>query len=289
MSFAMLHALPVGNAVELVLRPPAGAWSWRIQRNATGAFAGPDTPGAARVAEECQYGTVTDIVGLVNGTQYHYRVDYQDANGAWIAGAHDTGSATPMSAFGGEPPDPQMLLRDRLELGLAEEVRRGRLKASAKTGAIDVTMAPFALSDNLAFPTVSVHIDNVAPAEHTVGAVLAPDRQITGGGWRETAGWFSRYTLNVVGVALNAGERARLRAAIARVVIANLQVFDAAGLMLPELHQRDHEDAEVYNAPLYFTIGTFVCLAPVFATGDLGEIESVDVEAVAVPGRLSYP
>lgn len=289
MSFAMLHAPPVGNAVEIVLRPPAGAWSWRIQRNATGAFTGPATPGAAVVADECQHGSLHDVLGLQNGTQYHYRVDYRDAAGSWMAGAHDTGTATPMAAFGGQPVDPQELLRDRLELGLAAEVAAGRLKAPRKTGAIEVLMAPFALSDNVEFPVVSVHLEGASPAERFLGETLLPDRRLTGGGWRETAGWLSRFTLNVVGVALNPGERAKLRGAIARVVMANFPVFDAMGVLLPELHQRDAEDAESHNVPLYLTVGTFVCLAPVFATGDLGEIESVDAEAVPVPGRLKYP
>ena len=275
----MSQPLPAGNAAQLVLRPPKGAATWRVQRNTTGVFTGPATPGAAVVADDWGEASFVDMVGLTNGTPHHYRVDYRDAAGAWMAGKEDVATVTPMATFGGDPVDPQILLRDRLEAGLAVEVQRGTLKASAKKKQIEVLMAPFALSDNIAFPIVSVHLESLSSAERMLGETIAADRELREGGWRESEGWLARCVLNIVGVALNPGERAALRRAINRVVLANLPVLDAAGIILPDLQQRDHEDSESYNAPLFFTLGTFSCLCPVFATGDVGEIESVEVEA----------
>lgn len=281
MAITSVEPLAAGNALQLTLAPPAGAVSWRVLRRPNTAFTGPDDPAATRVAEACRDTLVLDLLELLNGITYQYRVYYKDRAGAWLPG-FDATPGTPAASYRGDDLDVQSVVRDRIEAGLANEVAAGRVKADRKSGQgrIEVTLAPFGLTDNLAFPTVSVHLDHDGAAERGIGETLLPDTHQDAGGWTETQGWLSRVTLNVVGVTLNPNDRMALRRAIGRVMRANLPIFDALGLMLVEFQQRDHEDAEHYNVPLYFTVGTFSCLAPAYVEADVAEIRAVEVEQV---------
>lgn len=276
MPFSAAFALPSGNAVQLLLNPPKGADSWRLLRRPSPAFAGPDDPAATLVADECREREVLDILGLQNGIPYHYRVYYRAPGGGWLA-VDDTATVTPAAAYRGDDLDVQLLLRDRLELGLAIEVQRGRLKPPPRIGRFEVLLAPFMLSDNAAFPAVSVHHNTSAPAVRGIGERIRPDARQSSGGWTETEGWLQRVVLNIAAVTPNPGERVALRLGIRRIVLANLPILDALGVMLPEFSQQDVEDHERFNVPLFFSLGTFTCLAPAYAETDLGQIEDVSV------------
>lgn len=277
MPIASTFPLPAGNAVQLVVQMPAGAVRYRVLRRPVDSFTGPTDPAATLAADDVTFGDVVDITGLVNGVTYYYRVYYRDAAGAWMD-VVDSAVATPAATYSGGPLDVQTIVRERLELGLAEEVRRGVLKP--KTGKIDVLLAPFALADgNFAFPTVSVHLEHEVPEYRVLGETLAPDTHKPDGGWTETMGWLARTTLNVVGVSLNPTERVTLRRAIARIMRTNIPIFSSRDMNMIEFSQRDHEDTDAYQAPLYFTLGTFSCTAPAWVTDDLGEIEEVQVSS----------
>jgi hypothetical protein len=280
MAIKSVSPLSAGSALQLSLAPPPGAVSWRVLRRPSPAFSGPDDPAATRVADRSREVDVTDILGLVDGVTYHYRVYYRMAGGAWMPG-FDASAGTPAASYRGDDLDVQSVVRDRLELGLNNELAQKRIKPRTNAGRYEVLLAPFALADNMNFPMVTVHLDHEGSAERAIGEVLAPDYQ-GDGDWTETEGWLSRITLSVVGVCLNANERLGLRRAIGRVIRANLPIFDVLGLMTVDFQQRDHEDTEHYNVPLYFSIGTFTCLAPSYVTADVAAIRAVEVQQVSI-------
>jgi hypothetical protein len=281
----MVHPLPVGNAMQLVVAAPRGAAVLRVLRRAGGdGFTGPDdaSPGVVRVADAPVGASLVDISGLENGTTYTWRVWYKDAAGSWLpASTSGARSGTPQATYRGDDPDPQTLLALRLELGLRVEVQRGRLRPSARTGRVGVVLAPFALADapESEFPVVSVHVEHDTPEARAIGEVLLPDLHADGA-WTETTGWLSRVVVNVVGATRNPDGRAALRRAIKRIVLANLPVFDAMGLSLVEFAQQDAEDLSSLGAPVYFTRGTFSCMVGATVESDVGEIEDVVVTAV---------
>lgn len=272
----MVTPLAAGNAVHMILRPPHGAVRWRILRRPVNAMAGPGDPAAAIIADNLTVPEVTDIMGLVNGTTYYYWAYFRDARGEWMDDVQ-VGVATPSAGYVGGDLDVQTLVRDRLDLGVQIEVQRKAIKPSPVTGQIEVLMTPFGLSDKIAFPTISVHMDSITPEVRAIGEAVMADQHKPDGGWEEHTGWLSRVTLNVVGVTDNATTRVALRRSIARVMQANLPVFASRDLQLVDFSQRDHEDTEHYNVPLFFSIGTFSCIAPSWITQDPGEIERVDV------------
>jgi hypothetical protein len=267
---------PAGNAVNISVNVPRGAVSWRLLRRPADAISGPDDPAASLIADDLTVPSATDIMNLQNGTTYFYWGYFRGADGNWLPQVAK-GHCTPASTYSGGGPDVPSLVRDRLEAGLAIEVARRAVIASPKTNKIDVLLAPFALSDNLNFPVVSVHMDSDMPEVRGIGEAVLPDEHKRSGGWNEYAGWLGRVTLNVVGVTLNPVERGRLRMAIRRIIQANMGVFASRDLQLVEFMQRDHEDSETFNAPLYFTLGTFSCLAPTWITNNPDEVEAVEV------------
>lgn len=282
MTIAHIEALAAGNAVHVYLRPPPAASEWRVLRRTADAFAGPDDPGAVRVVDASDEPLVYDGKGLVNGVEYFWKPYYR-VGADWVAGA--ARAATPAATYRGDDIDAHALLRERIALGLAEEVRRGKLKPAS--GKIPVVVAPYALADGITFPCVSVHLDSEAPEVHAVGGLIFPDEELRdgggGGGWDEHRGWLERVQVNVVGVSLNPDERIALRLALKRVLIANLPVFDAHGMVNVEFAQRDHEEqGGPSNAPLFMTVGAFACVAPAFVAARVGGIAAVGVDAAAL-------
>lgn len=279
MPIDLVHPLPVGNALRLILSPPAGALFWRVLRRTDDTFSGAADTGAVRVLDDDRDNSVLDRAGLVNGTPYFYAMFAWD--GAAWSQVGDVVSATPQATYADGGPDVQAIVRERLELGLAIEVARGALQPAS--GKIPVTTAPFAHQSGITFPTVSVHHDSSVAADRSIGELMLPDHLqpdgalVTGG-----EGWMARVTLNIYAVSLNPDERAALREAIRRVIQANLGVFAAEGIILPNLSQRDEEQFVENNAPLYATVGIFDCEAPAFVTDSGEPIETVTVMAEAL-------
>lgn len=267
---------PAGNAVNISVNAPRGTARWRLLRRLVDAITGPNDPAAAVIADDLTVPSATDIMNLENGQTYYYWAFFRTASGEWLPQVAK-GHCTPVATYTGGGPDVQGIVRERLEAGLAIEVERKRVTVSPKTGVIEVRLAPFALADDFNPPVVSVHMDSDMPEVRGIGEAVMPDERKSGGGWNEYAGWLSRVTLNVVGVTVNPVERGKLRMAIRRVIQANMGVFASRDLQLVEFAQRDHEDAEAYNVPLYFTLGTFSCLAPTWISNNPDEVEAVEV------------
>ena len=270
-----VEALWAGNALRLYLTPPVGAVSWRVLRRTDPArFTGPEDQGAVRVADRHTGNVVLDDTGLENGFAYHYRVHYRDAAGNWIADA--AGKGTPQASYGGDAIDPQAILIARLEAGLKVEVQRERLMPHS--GEIPVVKAPFGMVENVTFPCVSVHVQSDQPAHRGIGEILGPDEPIDGIGWVESEGWLARVVLNVVAVSLNPDERADLRAALTRIVLANLPIFAGRCLDQIEFSLSDVEDdgPKGSNAILFMAAGTFSCICPAFVTHEAGVDRDVE-------------
>lgn len=277
--FALLQSLSAGNAVRLFVAPPRGAASWRILRKSSDTITGPDDGSAVVVADACRDEAVLDTTALVNGIPYHYAVFYR-VGGAWVPGGK--GVATPAATFAGDAIDPQTLVRDRIRLGLEALVKRGTLPVvdeHGRPGKIPVILAPHALVEGVTLPCVSVHMDSVSVADRFVGEILDAPEHLEAGGWQEGEGWHSRVALNIVATSLNMEERARLRQAVEHIILANLPVFDDAGLLQLEIHQRDTEGEGPNNAFLYYSLTQLSCVAPSFVTSVVPEIADVFVSA----------
>jgi hypothetical protein len=251
--------LACGNAVSIILLPPSGAVSWRILRlpaDDIDGFDDQDDPDAVAYEGLVSELDLTDYAGLVNGTAYSYRVYYWDGDD-WTEG--NTVEITPAASYTADGPDPQDILIERIDAGLKIEVARGNLTPPSGMAAIDVLRA-FAIFDQGRMPVVTVEFVSNETQDRALGEVWGSDDDETTA-WREWAGWKRHWTLAVVAWALNADERIALRQALERIILANLQVFDAAGLYNIDLAWQDIYDDLQYDAPVYTAIGTVTCAA----------------------------
>ena len=254
MSIALIQSLPSGNAVQLILNLPAGTRAVRILRKATSDIAGFDDA-SARLVYEGRDRSFIDIAGLVNGTNYFYRAFYW--NGTAWAGSPPR-PVVPFCSFEDQSVDVQMLLRDRLDAGFAEYVRRGALKN--KLGHIPVlTAAP--MEGQVEMPMVTVHMVSDAPSDRAVGETLGLD-EAEGEDVDSFEGWLSTVQITIVGWTTSSDVRSLLRRAIKAILIANNDVFDSRGLTRIEPNFTDQEDFESYQTPMYQATCTFTVQAP---------------------------
>lgn len=264
MAINFAHAPPCGNAVSLTVMPVrrgvVWASAWRLLRRADEDFAGANDPVAVVVAEgddTSELFSVFDYQGLTNGqpTWYQHYVRFGDE--PWEPSG-DPVSVTP--AYLAEPlfssPDLAGLVRERLALGLAEEVKAGRLRH--ETGAIPVLTAQ-PLIDQVKLPVVTVILTDRRAEVRGIGEGLLPD-QFDGEFWSVYEGWLDRSTLQIAVWSLNHSDRLRLRDAVQRILMLNLPVLDAAGYLTPDLSEADSADFENYGAPTFQSIFTLSCL-----------------------------
>ncbi len=270
---SLAQPLPIGNAVRLLLEPPAGAVAWRVLRRGSNTFTGPVDTGAFLVFE----GTLDSFVDtqfIENGVPYFYKPYYSFDHGAtWTPGG--AVSATPRASYADLSTDVMTLLRDRLEAGLKIEVERGAVVSDL--GYVQVFTAP-PIAETTSFPAVTIHLESEKPAERAIGEYIGGDEfDVTSYGWEETDGWLADVTLQIIGWCLNADERSALRKALRRIIIGNLGVFAAEGLDLVVLEQSDVDSLNgEYGVPgMFQTVNTFTCLAPVRVGGNVDAISSV--------------
>lgn len=256
-AISIVSAEPAGNALRVVLTPPAGAIWWRILRRTDASFAGASDPAAVVVADRLTSDFVVDYTGLANGTPYFYAF-YSTVDGTTFVAGGAPVQGTPATTYQDASVDPQVLVRNRLILGLAAEVARGTL--IPETGVVPVFTAAFALPDKMTFPCVTVHLDSTGPEEHFIGDDMA-NEAVMDGDIIDATGWRATFSLNVVGTSLNMDERMALRMALRRIVQANLPIFDAAGLVNVNFTQQDSEQFSENSAPIYMTMGLFTCEA----------------------------
>lgn len=276
------HPLPIGNAVRLILEPPADAVRWRILRKASDSFAGHDDASAAVIYEGNET-TLVDTHYLQNDAMAFYKPFYSADDGAtWTEAA--TASATPRATYYDYSTDVMDFLRDRLEAGLKVEVERGVI--AAEHGYVQTFSAP-PLQEVAVFPVVTLHLESEKPGERAIGEYIGGDEfDIAEGDWEDSDGWLADVRLQIIGWSLNADERSALRKAIRRVVVGNLSVFNSRGIQEIDLELSDVDAMNgEYGVPQMFqVVGVFTCQAPVNVGGKVNAIKDVEVNARSIDG-----
>lgn len=273
-SFA--QSLAIGNAVRIVLAPPAGATRWRLLRKPADNFSGQDDPAALVVLDSKQTISTVDRQSLTNTTTYFYRAYYL-AGTTWSGTA--TVPVTVTSDYQEVTEDVLTMVIDRLNLGLFVELQRGKLKHP--NGRIPVLSA-FPFGKEIAWPVVTVHLSSDGSDGRGIGETLMPD-EFDGDDWEIGEGWLSRVRLDIIGWSQNPIERASIRQAIRRVIIANLPVFDSVGMVQIDMSQMDVEEPQgEKNTVIYKSVGSFSCVAPVQIVSKQDEIVEVEL-TVTVP------
>jgi len=259
MPITFIQPIPVGNALRIFITPPFGAKKWRLLRNANGIFSGYNDLGAS-VIHEGKDLVVLDSSALTNGQVYHYGLFWFNGT-TWAA--EGTNYATPNPTMAQLGPDVLSLIRDRLDEGLAVFVGRGELHH--KQGHIQVLTAPPLFEDTI-WPVVTVHLQSDSSAERALGEDFGSS--ISDAGLTvDYEGWLSKYQLLIVVWCLNPDERNILRRAVKNLLIANLPIFDRAGMVQIDVTQSDTEDFQSFSAPVYQTMTTLSCIAPSIVGG----------------------
>jgi hypothetical protein len=278
--------LPIGNALRINLSPPKGARLWNLLRNTTNSFAGPMDPNATIIASQSNEPTIYDAVGLTNGTLYWYQAFYWNPREQeWIPDPSPL-SGTPAANYFDDSSDALTLVRERVNNGIQNEVALGNLVSGENAnGVIKVLTAPPVFEESQ-FPLVVVHLTSESPAEHGIGELIDDDARTVNGMWNETEGWLAKTVISVVGWTQNPDVRIAMRKALRRIIVGNLQVFNAAGLREIDFSQEDTEELTgQYGAPIYWAQCTFSCLSPIIVGGQIPSITGVTTSATVVtPG-----
>lgn len=273
-----------GAAVQITYSLPLEAKAFVILRRTDSAFIGAEDPDAVVV----KFGRMpieafVDCLFLTNGTEYFY-CPYWTADGVtWQA--DPVKSATPAASYIPGNTDVLALLRERIDVAMQYVLARGDLYHDQ--GAIPVLTAPPA-SDAVSYPVVTLHLTQDASSGRGIGELVSRDVQLSDSEWQEYQGWHASVQIAVVGWSLNPDERAVLRKALRDAVIANLEVFDDAGMVTVDFSQQDVEDFQSFNVPMYQTIGTFSCTVPVVVATNVGVIEVVDASVVPLINRMQF-
>ena len=277
MSIAMVQPLQAGTALRLFLEPPAGAKYWRVLKMGSDGFGGPEDLDYALIAYEGDERVFVDAEYLQNEVMAFYKPFYRMADDTWLPGA--TANGTPVALYEEQATDVQSFIRKRLEDGLLEEVKRGNLVT--ELGYVQVYTAPPALEQNLRFPLVTITLENESPAERALGEDIAADEyDFIGGEWFESEGWLAQVQLSIVGWSLNSDERIELRKALRRIIIANLPIFDAQGMVQVQVSFQDVDALNgEYNVNLYQVMGSFSCLAPVRVGHNVDPIRDITIRS----------
>lgn len=269
----MAFPLAAGNAVRVHLQPAIGAVEMRVLRKTADTFSGPDDPAATVVGDAL---TVEPFVldsadDLINGAVAYYR-GYDYVSGSWVDQGQ-TFPITPGCTYRPDDLDVQEFIRDRFQLGIASAIAAQALFPA--TGAIQVTTAPFALPEATTFPTVCIHLEQISQDMRVLGDSMQDYFDEPTAEWITTEGWLSRATFNVVGVSQNPDERIQLRKVLRQILIANIPVFAAVGIVTPEFSQTDSEQFSENNVPLYYSNGVLNVVAPDWIRTSEGLISDV--------------
>jgi hypothetical protein len=88
--------------------------------------------------------------------------------------------------------------------------------------------------------------------------------------------------IEITAWSLNPDERIELRKAIRRILVANLSIFDAAGMLEIEFSARDADFISgEFAANVFTAVYSFTCQAPVIVTDKVDPITDVQVTANA--------
>jgi hypothetical protein len=250
--------LSAGNAIRLFIEPPTGALKWRILRKASDTFSDENDTGALVVYEGDEKVFIESAESLINEVAAYYRPYYWNGT-VWAAGA--TRAATPSARYEDCSTDVLDTVCDRLRSGLLVEVQRGNFITDI--GYIQVFTAPPSLERDIRFPVVTVSLDDESQEIRGLGEDIYGDELIDDDVF-ESEGWLARVRLTVTGWSQNPEERNELRKALRRIVVSNLPVFADKGMQLVQFEQQNSDAVSgEYDAPLFLTMGTFSCVAPV--------------------------
>ena len=273
---SIVQPLYVGNALRLFLEPLAGSVRWKVLRKGSDTFSGHDDAGAL-VAYEGDERVIVDSAFLTNDVMSFYRPFYTADGVEWTAGP--TASGTPSATYQEQTTDVLSKVRERIEAGLLVEVQRGNF--AAPLGYIQVTNAAPAMTPDLSFPLVTVHLESEDPGERGIGEMVATDLYDSiGGDWSESEGWLAAVRLTAIGWSLNADERIEIRKAIRRILLANLPVFESYGWTGFSASFQDVDSLSgEYSANVYQVMCSISCTAPVVVSGNAAPIDAVEVTA----------
>ncbi|SMF93935.1 hypothetical protein SAMN02949497_1231 [Methylomagnum ishizawai] len=286
MSITRAEPLAIGNAIRLYIAPPVGAWRWIVLRKTTDDWLAPPETGdwgasntyapnafyvgdplpvdpAASVVYDGDERAALDYQALLNGVTYYYRAYYW--NGVlWTLDAETT-VATPRATFRDATLNPVLLVRDRLDEGLAVYVARGELLPQAGTlqsTRIDVLTGP-PQAAHTRWPVVTVQLRSETPAEHAVGLDMGAVWYVASGEdeFTERTGWLANVTIEVGAWSLNPDERVTLHRALRALMAGNVPVFETAGLQGAAWNPAAVEYLEgEFDAPVYTVAGTLAGL-----------------------------
>jgi hypothetical protein len=270
-----IDAISSGNAVRLILSPPAGATEIRVLRRTSDSFTGESDAGAHVVADGDVH-SVIDTAGLVNKTLYFYK-PYALVGGGWVAGP--TVSCTPDATFLDQSDYPLLILRDRIFAGLKVETDRGTLQH--RNGAIPVLLSSPTFEDsNWPIVTLQLAGDN-SEGERFIGD-FETDEQLADGNYNVQTGWMGQVSVAIAAWSLNPDARRTLRRSIGTILRSNALVFEEMGLYHMSVQQDDQDDYASYPAPVYQSISTVSCLADESVMSQSSPIRSITVTADAV-------
>ncbi len=243
----LLMPLAAGNAVKVMLNPPSHALSWRILRNTTGDFTEASLA-VDLIYEGCEVAFI-DTAGVINEVSYFYKPLYFDGK-AWDS-LFLAKQVTVAKHFTDLSCDPLLIVRDRLDLGLNAMLHAGQL--THPTLAVIPVLLSYPQFDEVQFPLVTLHTEHNQADELGIGYALTDDV--------DELGWMTQTLITITCWSLNGDERNLLKKAIKAVVMANLEVFDFAGLLQIDVQQADREEFTLYPWPTYMSETRFSCLS----------------------------
>lgn len=275
----MIQPLHSGNALRLFLEPPKGVVAWRVLRNGTGVFSGPNDSHAALVFEgfDDDAQVLVDVGNaLENDARWFYGAYHSTDKVVWHASP--VKSAIPNAIYQDQTTDVLSFVRDRLSSGLLEECKRGNFQTDFNF--IQVYTAPPVMESALRFPLVTLHLESEESADRGIGETLGPDSfDAQDFEWTESEGWLANVRLQIIGWSLNSDERIELRKAIRRLIVANLPAFDSVGFNTINLSQQDVDSVNgEYPSPIYQVMNTFTCIAPVVVSGNVSAVREVVIK-----------
>ncbi len=271
---SQINQMAAGNALQIVLQPPAGCRRWRLLRSTASVIPAFDDA-ASLLVHDGRESTLVDTDGLVNGTTYYYRAFYLVA-GVWQASP--ARSAVAVSSFVDATNDHVEFVRQRLEVGMASLLARGVI--ATESGFIPVLASSPEL-ERVVFPCLTVHLASDAPSMRGIGEEFAEDAP-DGDGLKEFEGWLSALQFTIIGWGTNGDERKLIRRLLKATLMANLPVFDSVGMVEVDMTFADQEDFESYPAPIYQAVCTFSCKAPSLVARPVPVIRDVSVQVLDV-------
>lgn len=241
---SFIDSIISGSGIRIIISPTVNATKWRLLRKVTDDFIDENDTGAFQVYEGTKH-VVLDTTGIVNGVTYYYK-SFEYVDNSWLAtDSISSKSEYTVISVGIEP---QMLLLERLKVGLAAEILAGTLNNT--NGTIDVIMGP-PPADYPRFPVVSLDVIEDKASNYFLATEYLDEHQDPKD-YLESYGWVADIGLRICYYALNPDERIAGRLALIRIIQSNIPLMEQYGFMNASLSVFDHQNFGEYNAPVYY-------------------------------------